>query len=70
LHVPIQNLTSESYDPIFGHLVGLLGRGISRRKATIYTGKHYTENEDTHPCLERDSKSRSQCSSGQRPYAP
>jgi hypothetical protein len=26
---PIQNLTSETYEPIFGHLVGLLGRGIS-----------------------------------------
>jgi len=27
--VPIQNLTSETYESIVGHLVGLLGRGIS-----------------------------------------
>jgi hypothetical protein len=26
---PIQNLASESYECIFGYLVGLLGRGIS-----------------------------------------
>jgi hypothetical protein len=28
-HFPIQNLTSENYESIFGHLVGFLGRGIS-----------------------------------------
>jgi len=28
LPLPIQNLTSETYESIFGHLVGLLGRGI------------------------------------------
>jgi len=27
--VPIQNLTSETYDSTFGHFVGLLRRGIS-----------------------------------------
>jgi len=36
----IQNLTSETYKSIFGHLVGLLRQdgGLAYHKATIYTG--------------------------------
>jgi hypothetical protein len=41
--VQIHNLTSETYESIFGHLVGLPGRGISRRKASTYTGQHKIE---------------------------
>jgi len=33
-------LTSETCEFIFGHLVGLLGRGSARRKAITYTGQH------------------------------
>jgi len=36
-------LNSETYESIFGHLVGLLGWEISHRKATTYTGQHDTE---------------------------
>jgi hypothetical protein len=50
------------------HLVGLLGRGISRPLPTQdnRTQKH----ADTHPCPKHDSNLRSQCSSGRRQYLP
>jgi len=51
-------------------LVGLLGRGSARRKASTYTGQQNTKNTDTHPCLELDSNPRSQCSSGVRQNVP
>jgi hypothetical protein len=47
---------------LFRHFLGLLGREIS----PTYTGQH----THTHPCLERDSNPRSQCSSGRREYVP
>jgi len=36
-------LTSETYEYRFGHLVGLLGRGSARHKASTYKGQHNTE---------------------------
>jgi len=51
-------------------MVGLLGRGTARRKATTYTEQHNKKNADTHPCLKRDSIPRCQCSSGWRPHVP
>jgi len=56
-------LTSETYESIFGRLVGFFGRGSARSKAATTQ-----KNADTHPFLERDSNPRSQCSSGRRPY--
>jgi len=46
-----------------------LDGGSARRKATTYTGQHNADIH-AHPCLERDSNPRSQCSSGRRPYVP
>jgi hypothetical protein len=63
-------LFSETYESI-GQLIGLLGRGIGRRKASTYTQDNTTQkNADTHPCLEWDSNLWSQCSSGRRQYVP
>jgi len=36
-------LTSEIYESIFGHLVGLLGRGISPTQGVYLHGQHNTE---------------------------
>jgi len=49
-----------------------LDGGSARHKATTYTGQHNTTQRkaDTYPCLERDSKSWCQCSSGRRQYVP
>jgi len=59
----IQNLTSETYDSIFEHLVGHLGRGMCPSQG-FYLHRTTQKNTDIHPCLERNSKPRSQCSSG------
>jgi len=61
-------LTSENSESIFGYLVGLLGRGSARRKATLPTKDSTTQNNaGPHPCLERDLNIGYQCSSGRRP---
>jgi hypothetical protein len=36
-------MTSETYESIFGHLIGILGRGSARRKAITNTGQNNTE---------------------------
>jgi hypothetical protein len=51
---------------ILRQLVGLLGRGISPSQGR-YLYKHRI-NADIHPCLEWDSKPRSQCSSERRQF--
>jgi len=50
---------SETYESV-GQLVGLLGRGIGPEHRNV----------DTHPCLEWDSNTRSQCWSGLRQCVP
>jgi len=54
---------------LFGHLVGLPGRGISPTQDLYLhrTTQHKTKNADILPCLERDSNPRSKCSSCRRP---
>jgi hypothetical protein len=50
-----------------------LDGGSARRKATTYTEQHkhkHRINVHRHPCLEWDSNSRSQCSSGRRQFIP
>jgi hypothetical protein len=42
---PTQNLTSETYESIFRHLVGLLGREINPTQ--VYTGQHNTKKKKT-----------------------
>jgi hypothetical protein len=51
--VPVQNLISEFMN-LFGHLVGLLGRGISPTQG-LYLHNTTQKNADTHPCPEQDS---------------
>jgi len=47
-------MTSETYESIFGHLVGLRGRGISPSQATTYTQDSTTQkNADLHTSVPR-----------------
>jgi hypothetical protein len=56
--VPVQN---------FGYLVGFLGQGISKTQGLyLHRTTQHRKNADKHPCSERGSKPRSQCSSGRR----
>jgi hypothetical protein len=66
--VPAQNFNWNLY----GHLVGLLGRGISPTQGLyLHTQDNTTQkNADTHLCPERDSSPRFQCSSGRKQYLP
>jgi hypothetical protein len=63
-------LTSDIYDSIwtFGRIPWTGDRPIAR---PLPTQDNTTQkNADTHPSLERDSNSRSQCSSDRRQYVP
>jgi hypothetical protein len=56
---------------IYTQSVGLPGQGSARRKAATYTGQHrHRINAHRHPCLEWDSKPRSQRSSKRRQFMP
>jgi hypothetical protein len=56
---------------IYTQSVGLLRRGISRRKAATYTGQQkHIINAQRHPCLEWDSNPRSQRSNLWRQCMP
>jgi len=46
----------------FRQLVDTLDWGWAHRKGSTYTAQH--KDVDIHPCLERESNPRSQCSSG------
>jgi hypothetical protein len=50
---------------LFEQLVGLLGQGISQTQGFyLHRTTQHRKNSDTHPCPEKDSNLRSQCSSG------
>jgi hypothetical protein len=57
---------------IYTQSVGLLGRGNSPSQGRwLHTELHkHRINAHRHPCLERDSKPRLQCSSGRRRFMP
>jgi hypothetical protein len=57
---------------IYTQSVGLLRRGISPSQGRYLHTKQHTRriNAHRHPCLEWDSNSRSQCSSGRRRVMP
>jgi hypothetical protein len=67
--VPVQNFNLWTYElmNLFRHLVRLRGRGISPIQGLhLHRTTRHKKNADTHPCSERDSNPRSQCSSGRR----
>jgi len=56
---------------LFGHSVGLLGRGISPTQGLLSTQDNTIQKiVETHLCLEQDSNPRSQCSGDRRQYVP
>jgi hypothetical protein len=57
---------------IYTQSVGLLGRGISPSQGRYLCTEQHTHRINAHrqPCLEWDSKPRSQCSSGRRRFMP
>jgi hypothetical protein len=69
---PLWTLVAFSVFLINTHSVGLLGRGISSRKAATYRQNNtkYRINAHRHPCLEWDSNPRSQRSSERRQLMP
>jgi hypothetical protein len=55
----------------FRILVGLLWRVIGpSQDLCLHRTAQHRKNADIHPCLERDSNPRSQCSSGRKQYVP
>jgi len=61
-------LVSETMNP-FRHFVTLLGWEIGPLQSLcLHRTAQHRKNPNIHPCLERDSKSRTKCSSVQRHY--